>query len=226
VTERHAPRAVKAPTDQMLALHARDIADAAGLWRDGLAAFRQALDLLDPAGPGAPERAVGQVAMLQAALHGLASSHDLARDGQYGPALASVRAPFERFIASAYVSMHPDEHARFADTTARPPSIVEMKDRLLTRMLPKYGETIAWGWRQKIDHWDERLRPASPETRGAACFEGCMEQACGVLSLLLTQARQVRREIGQPDIPNVKLFAWRFARWRKHVRRARAASAD
>jgi hypothetical protein len=225
VTEQHAPRAVKAPTDQMLALHARDIADAAGLWHDGLAAFRQALDPLDPADPCAPEHAAVQVAMLQAALHGLASSHDLARDGQYEPALVSVRAPFERFIASAYVGMHPEEQARFAEAMGRPPSVGEMKDRLLARMLPKYGETIARGWRQKIDGWDERLRPAGSDASAAACFEVCMEQACGVLSLLLTQALQVRRDLGQPDVPNVKLFAWRFARWRKHVRRARAASA-
>jgi hypothetical protein len=226
VTEQHAPRAIKAPTDQMLALHARDIADAAGLWQDGLAAFRQALDPLDSANRRAPAHAVVQVALLRGALAGLTSSHERASGAQYGSALALVRAPFERFVETVYVGFHPEEHVRFAETPARPPSIAEMKDRLLASMLPKYGETIARGWRRKIDGWDERLTPVGPGDLPSAGFEVCMEQACGVLSLLLTQAIHVRRDLGHPDVPNVKLFAWRFARWRKHIRRARAACVD
>lgn len=219
MTKPHDPRATKAPTDQMLALHTQDIVDAAGLWRDGLAAFRQTLEPLDPSDPRAPEYAAVQVVLLRAALDGLASSQARASGGEYGFALAEVRAPFERFIATAYVGLHPDEHPRFAEAAEVPPSISEMKDRLLTSMLPTYGETIARGWRRKIDRWDERLSTSGP-CRPMSDFDACMEQACGVLSLLLTQAIRVRRMLGHADVPEVQVFAWRFARWRKHVRRA------
>src|SRR5262249_28434066 len=140
VTDQHPPRATKAPTAQMLELHARDLTDAAGLWHDGLAAYRRALDPLDPTDPHAPGHEAVQVPLLRAALDGLAASHAQANGGEYGFALAEVRAPFERFVATTYVGLHPDEHLRFVEPADGLPSLAEMKDRLLASMVPKYGE--------------------------------------------------------------------------------------
>jgi hypothetical protein len=235
VTESQAPRPKTAPTEQMLALHARDLVDASGLWHDGLAAFRQALDPLQALGPHAAPHTAVQVRLLRTALRALAQACDLADEGQAGPARDLVRPPFEQFIAAVYVRHYPDEHARFAEPPTEPPSpsepgtsesspsvpsMADMKDRLLASMLPKYGETIARGWRQKIDRWDAHLAPNGP----AAPFELCVEHACGVLALLLRQAVEVRRALGHPDVPAVQVFAWRYGRWRKQKHRARAAS--
>jgi hypothetical protein len=195
VTGPQAPRPTKAPTEQMLALHARDLVDASGLWHDGLAAFRQALDTLHPLNPHVTPHTAVQVRLLRSALQTLAQACDLADKGQAGPALDLVRPPFEQFIAAVYVRHYPDEHARFAEppsTSERGasepspavPNMADMKDWLLASMLPKYGETIARGWRQKIDRWDAHLTPNGP----AASFEVCVEHACGVLALLLRQA--------------------------------------
>jgi hypothetical protein len=223
---------VKAPTERMLALHARDIADASGLWHDGIAAFRQALDPLHPLDPHAAPHTAVQVRLLTTALQALAQARVLAAEGQVGLARDLVRPPFEQFIAAVYLRHYPDEHARFAEPPPRPPSVpepgtpepslAEMKDRLLASMLPTYGETIARGWRQKIDRWDTHMT----SNGSAAPFDVCVEHACGVLALLLRQALDVRRDLGHPDEPEVQVFAWRYGRWRKQMHRARAALAN
>jgi hypothetical protein len=223
---------VKVPTERMLALHARDITDASGLWRDGLAAFRQALDPLHPLDPDTAPHTAVQVRLLRTALQALAQARDLADEGQFGPAHSLVRPPFEHLIATIYLRHYPDEHARFAEpptqlppqpasvreSSTHAPGVAEMKDRLLASMLPKYGEPIARGWRQKIDRWDEHLTTSNP----TAPFDVCVEHACGVLALLLRQAIEVRRDLGHPDVAEVQVFAWRYGRWRKKMRRARA----